>query len=381
MSHGTPVDSRDERVPWSVVAAGFSVVVPLFNEEERFAEYGKALVEFVADQPAGSEVIFVDDGSTDGTVARGRGSDRRDPGQPIRLIRRPHAGKGAAVAAGLRAATAPYAGFCDLDLSTPLDQLERDPARRDAVARARGRLARPRRRRRCCAPESRVREALGRTYNRLLQATITPGIVDTQCGAKVAAREVWDAILPHCREVGYAWDAEAIAVARSLRIPVQRGADRVAPRRPLEGARRSATASRWCWATQRIWRNVRERGGRELGDAGRAARCSTTPTPSCSWTPTRTTGGSAARRRSSSTALRRTNAGAPRDGWLVDVGAGSGGVTALIGWDPERMLVVEGNEALVRQADARARARRRAGRHRPPPARRRRRPTSCACST
>jgi hypothetical protein len=37
-----------------VVTAGFSVVVPLFNEEERFAEYGKVLVEFVADQPAGS---------------------------------------------------------------------------------------------------------------------------------------------------------------------------------------------------------------------------------------------------------------------------------------------------------------------------------------
>ena len=41
-----------------VVAEGFSIVVPLFNEEERFAEYGKVLVEFIADQPAGSEVIF-----------------------------------------------------------------------------------------------------------------------------------------------------------------------------------------------------------------------------------------------------------------------------------------------------------------------------------
>jgi len=44
-----PVDSIDDGVPLTVVAVGFSIVVPLFNEEDRFAEYGKALVEFIAD--------------------------------------------------------------------------------------------------------------------------------------------------------------------------------------------------------------------------------------------------------------------------------------------------------------------------------------------
>jgi SAM-dependent methyltransferase len=50
------------------------------------------------------------------------------------------------------------------------------------------------------------------------------------------------------------------------------------------------------------------------------------------------------------TALRRTTGERNRRGWLVDAGAGAGGVTALLGWPPERIAVVEGNEALVRRA-------------------------------
>jgi SAM-dependent methyltransferase len=35
---------------------------------------------------------------------------------------------------------------------------------------------------------------------------------------------------------------------------------------------------------------------------------------------------------------------------LVDVGAGSGGVTSMLGWDPGRVVVVEGNKQLVGRA-------------------------------
>jgi SAM-dependent methyltransferase len=50
------------------------------------------------------------------------------------------------------------------------------------------------------------------------------------------------------------------------------------------------------------------------------------------------------------TVLRRTDPGGTSEGWLVDAGAGAGGVTALLGWAPERVAVVEGNGALVGQA-------------------------------
>ena len=47
------------------------------------------------------------------------------------------------------------------------------------------------------------------------------------------------------------------------------------------------------------------------------------------------------------TALART--GGAR-GFLADVGAGAGGVTAMVGWDPERLVVLEAGDVLVRHA-------------------------------
>jgi SAM-dependent methyltransferase len=50
------------------------------------------------------------------------------------------------------------------------------------------------------------------------------------------------------------------------------------------------------------------------------------------------------------TALRRTARRPAGRGWLVDIGAGSGGVTAMLGWPPDRTVMVEGNEDLAGQA-------------------------------
>ena len=192
-------------------------MVPVYDETERLADYAKLLIDFVAER--GAELAFVDDGSTDGTPDELDDLIAGLPGSAARVLRMGHAGKGAAVAAGLRALCAPLLGFCDLDLATPLDDVERIAAAasqtdglaigsRDVTAST------------LVKGEGPMRETLGRAYNRLLQATVTPGIVDTQCGAKVAPRAVWDAVLPHCREVGFAWDAEVVAVALALGINV-----------------------------------------------------------------------------------------------------------------------------------------------------------------
>jgi SAM-dependent methyltransferase len=50
------------------------------------------------------------------------------------------------------------------------------------------------------------------------------------------------------------------------------------------------------------------------------------------------------------TALRRTAGSPEQQGWLVDLGGGAGGVTAMLGWAPDRVAVLEGNEVLAAQA-------------------------------
>lgn len=349
------------------MSGAFALVVPLFDEAGRFEEYGGQLVDWVRTRPVGSELVFVDDGSRDATPSMVEALIAANPGVPVRLLRRPHEGKGAAVAAGLASTSAPHAGFCDADLATPLDQLERIlgvAVRGRTLAIGSRDLATSK----LLQPEGRVREALGRTYNRLLQATITPGVVDTQCGAKVAAHEVWERILPHCLEKGFAWDAEVIAVADALGIEVQEV--------PIEW--RHDERSRvhlvrdgvaMVLATRRIWRTARRarQGASAVPAAATAGIDDLSPAasvppvaPSGEVFDDRNAGLLMAADREHwwfrskaafvATALRRTDPGQAGRGWLVDAGAGAGGVTALLGWAPERVAVLEGNAALVAQA-------------------------------
>ena len=119
------------------------------------------------------------------------------PDVTARVLRRPHLGKGAAVAVGLGAAAVAARRLLrprPVDAARPARARDRDGGARRAASPSRPRdLAGSR----LTRPEGAVRELLGRSYNRLLQATVTPGVVDTQCGAKAAATDVWERILVH----------------------------------------------------------------------------------------------------------------------------------------------------------------------------------------
>jgi dolichyl-phosphate beta-glucosyltransferase len=362
--------------------AALGLVVPVFDEAARLADYVKLLADFAAALPAGSEVLFVDDGSTDGTPELIEDLLVEVPGSPTRVLRRPHTGKGGAITAGLRDLRTPLRGFCDLDLSTPLEDLTRIAT----VAERVGALAigsRDLATSTLVEAEGPLRETLGRAYNRLLQVVATPGVVDTQCGAKVAPAAVWDAVLDHCQEVGFAWDAEAIAVARAVgvevvevpvwwrhdeRSKIKLGRDGAAmlaaiPRIRRTARRAAASATRPAAPLRALvgdghdegTASSRERAGvfddanAELlaGSDGshwwfrsKAALVSTALSRSA---PQGRVGGSPAADGSDSEDDRGF-------GRLVDLGAGAGAVTAMLGWSPDRAVVVEGNRLLATEA-------------------------------
>ena len=168
----------------------------------------------------------------------------KNPGSAVGLLRRRHEGKGGDGRRRSRALQAQVLGFCDLDLSTPLDQLERVlqvAVRADvlAVGSRTSRVVGP-------VPKGECEKRWAGSTTVCSRRPSRP-VLSTRSGAKVAAREIWEAILTHCVERGYAWDAETIAVALGPRHSGAGGADRLAARRAVQGpgrARRHGDGSR-----------------------------------------------------------------------------------------------------------------------------------------
>jgi glycosyltransferase involved in cell wall biosynthesis len=159
------------------------VVVPCYNEERRLAT--DAFVSFA--NRADIELLFVDDGSRDGTAAVIELISTLAPKRVAALQLAANLGKGGAVQAGLLHAIgigAEVVGYLDADLSTPLEELERLIEVRattgvDAVLGSRVALVGYDVRR------SAVRHYLGRVFATAASLLLRLQIYDTQCGAKV----------------------------------------------------------------------------------------------------------------------------------------------------------------------------------------------------
>lgn len=91
-----------------------SVVIPAFNAS---AFVGEAIGSVLAEEGPRSEIIVVDDGSTDGTADVAKGFPE------VRLISRPNGGIGAARNTGLRFVRAPLVAFLDADDIWPRGRL------------------------------------------------------------------------------------------------------------------------------------------------------------------------------------------------------------------------------------------------------------------
>src|SRR6476660_290574 len=101
-----------------------SVVIPAFNEAVRIGDTLATSIAYLEKVSPGSELIVINDGSTDSTGEVIRKVAAVPSSVAIRLLENfPNRGKGAAVRSGLLSATKPIAVFFDADLSTPIDEL------------------------------------------------------------------------------------------------------------------------------------------------------------------------------------------------------------------------------------------------------------------
>ena len=160
----------------------YSVVIPAFNEADNVQALAEELFRVLGGGP-GFEVIFVDDGSRDGTAERIAALLPR-PG--LRLLRHAsQAGKSAALRTGTLAARAPWIVTMDADGQNDPADVPALLAAADAMAGCA--LVAGIRRRRDDTLSKRIASKLG---NGIRQALLRDDCPDTACGLKLIRRDV-----------------------------------------------------------------------------------------------------------------------------------------------------------------------------------------------
>jgi len=197
-----------------------SIIIPAYNEEKRLPDTLEQVFDFLKKQSFTSEVIVVENGSTDKTFEIAQGFMEQYNNLCVIQSER---GKGAAVRRGMLEAKGIYRFMCDADLSMPVEEITKfiPPAVNNfditiASREANGAVR---------YNEPPYRHLGGRAINFLIQLFILPGLNDTQCGFKCFSAKVADDIFALQTLNGWSFDIEMLYVARRhqykiLEIPI-----------------------------------------------------------------------------------------------------------------------------------------------------------------
>ena len=204
----------------------FTVVIPCYNEAARIGATARTTIDYLGANSPESELIIVNDGSTDATSSVAKAVLAEARLQTRLLENFPNRGKGAAVRSGLLAATKPIGLFFDADLSTPLSEIPKviEPIAKGDVDLAFGSRALDRKLIGVHQPWR--REQAGRVFNLVVRLATGMPFWDTQCGFKAFRLDVCRSILEKARISGFAFDVELLFLAyraglRLREVPVR----------------------------------------------------------------------------------------------------------------------------------------------------------------
>jgi len=195
-----------------------SIIIPVYNEERRISETLHKVMDFLKGKGYSWEILIVDDGSRDNTVAIAREVLNSAPHRIISNER--NFGKGASIRRGMMAAQGHLRLFTDADLSTPIEELDALSA---PIAQgyhvAFG--SRALRESQLLQRQPWYRETMGRTFNVFVRLLHLPGIKDTQCGFKLFTEEAAKAIFERQRLSGFCFDVEVLTLAVRLGFKIK----------------------------------------------------------------------------------------------------------------------------------------------------------------
>ncbi|MFH2012293.1 MAG: dolichyl-phosphate beta-glucosyltransferase [Pseudomonadota bacterium] len=201
-----------------------SIVIPAYNEAKRIAPTLGQIDEYLAKKDYKYEILVVDDGSTDETCKLVNEVAQQIP-HIILLENRINRGKGYSVRKGVLSGRGEIILFSDADLSTPIQEIDKLAAWLDMgydISIGSRALTGSE----ILEMQPWYRQAMGKTFNSLVQLLTVSGIKDTQCGFKLFKKEAAEFLFEKQVIDGFAFDVEILFLAnkngyRIKEVPVQ----------------------------------------------------------------------------------------------------------------------------------------------------------------
>ena len=196
-----------------------TVVIPAYNEERRLPATLSRTAAYLEKAALSSEIVIVDDGSSDATARLGTQFLK---GQRGRVLRNPeNRGKGYSVRRGVLEAAGRWVLLTDADLSAPIEEhaVLADAVREhdlDVAIGSRALLGS-----RIEVRQNAVRMAMGKTFNRLIRLMTGLPYRDTQCGFKLMDRERARPLFEKMVVDRFAFDVEFLYLCMRFRLEVR----------------------------------------------------------------------------------------------------------------------------------------------------------------
>jgi glycosyltransferase involved in cell wall biosynthesis len=189
-----------------------SIIIPAFNEAERLPETLRKINAYLSAQDFPTEIIVVENGSTDGTYTIAY--DMQGEICCLTVLHENRRGKGWAIRQGMLKARGEYRFICDADLSMPIEEITNFMPSEELSAPiaigSREALGAVR------YDEPQYRHLIGRAFNWFVRILVLPGLNDTQCGFKLFREDAANAIFPQLTIFGWTFDVEALFIARKF---------------------------------------------------------------------------------------------------------------------------------------------------------------------